>query len=74
MRGGRLRAALVSAQVAMSMVLLVGAGLFAKSEQRNLHADPGYLPQKVVVSQLRFPGKSPPRRRPLSVSTPSRSA
>jgi predicted permease len=53
--GGRLRAALVSAQVAMSMVLLVSAGLFAKSEERNLHADPGYLPQKVVVSQLRFP-------------------
>jgi putative ABC transport system permease protein len=53
--GGRLRAALVSAQVAMSMVLLVGAGLFAKSEQRNLHADPGYLPQKVVVSGLNFP-------------------
>ncbi len=51
----RLRAALVSAQVAMSMVLLVGAGLFAKSEQRNLHADPGYLPQKVVVSGLHFP-------------------
>ena len=57
--GGRLRAALVSAQVAMSMVLLVGAGLFAKSEQRNLHADPGYLPQKVVVSQLRFPENTP---------------
>jgi predicted permease len=53
--GGRLRALLISAQVAMSMVLLVGAGLFAKSEERNLHADPGYLPQKVVVSQLRFP-------------------
>ncbi|MCX6629456.1 MAG: ADOP family duplicated permease [Candidatus Solibacter sp.] len=53
--GGRLRAALVSAQVALSMVLLVSAGLFAKSEERNLHADPGYLPQKVVVSPLRFP-------------------
>ena len=53
--GGRLRAALVTAQVAMSMVLLVSAGLFAKSEERTLHADPGYLPQKVVVSQLRFP-------------------
>ena len=51
----RMRAALVTAQVAMSMVLLVGAGLFAKSEDRTLHADPGYLPQKVVVSQLRFP-------------------
>ena len=53
--GGRIRAALVSAQVAMSMVLLVAAALFAKSEERNLHADPGYLPQKVVVAQLHFP-------------------
>jgi predicted permease len=53
--GARLRAALVSAQVAMSMVLLVSAGLFAKSEEHTLHADPGYLPQKVVVAQLRFP-------------------
>ena len=53
--GGRLRAALVTAQVAMSMVLLVSAGLFAKSEEHTLHADPGYLPQKVVVAQLRFP-------------------
>jgi predicted permease len=53
--GNRLRAALVSAQVAMSMVLLVSAGLFAKSEERTLHADPGYIPQKVVVCPLRFP-------------------
>jgi predicted permease len=53
--GGTLRAALVSAQVAMSMVLLVGAGLFAKSEQHNLHANPGYLPERVVVSGLNFP-------------------
>ncbi len=53
--GGTLRAALVSAQVAMSMVLLVGAGLFAKSEERNLHANPGYLPERVVVTPLRFP-------------------
>ena len=53
--GARLRAALVTAQVAMSMVLLVSAGLFAKSEEHSLHADSGYLPQKVVVAQLRFP-------------------
>jgi ABC-type antimicrobial peptide transport system permease subunit len=39
----------------MSMVLLVAAALFGKSEQRNLHANPGYLPQQVVVAQLRFP-------------------
>jgi predicted permease len=58
--GGRLRAALVTAQVSMSMVLLVSAGLFAKSEQRTLHANSGYLPQKVVVSQLRFPENTTP--------------
>ena len=37
------------------MVLLVSAGLFAKSEERTLRADPGYRPDKVVVTQLRFP-------------------
>ncbi len=53
--GNRVRGWLVSAQVAMSMVLLVGAGLFGKAEDRTLHADPGYLPQKVVVAPIRFP-------------------
>ena len=50
----RLEGLLVSAQVAMSMVLLVGAALFARSEERTLRADPGYLPQKVVVAPLYF--------------------
>lgn len=58
--GGQIRGALVTAQVAMSMVLLVAAALFAKSEHRNLHADPGYLPQKVVVAQLLFPENTTP--------------
>ena len=51
----RLEGLLVSAQVAMSMVLLVGAGLFAQAENRTLRADPGYLPHKVVVAPLFFP-------------------
>lgn len=45
---------LVTAQVAMSMVLLVQAALLGKSEDRNLHADPGYQPANVVVAPLRF--------------------
>ena len=53
--GNRVRGWLVSAQVAMSMVLLVGAGLFGKAEDRTLHANPGYLPQQVVVVPIRFP-------------------
>lgn len=52
---GTLRGLLVSTQVALSMVLMVEAGLFARSEERALRADPGYAPQKVVVTWLRFP-------------------
>ena len=54
--GARLRGWLVSAQVAMSMVLLVEAALFAQSENRTLSADPGYLPDRVVVAPIAFPG------------------
>jgi predicted permease len=53
--GARLRGILVAAQVALSMVLLVEAALFAKSEDQNLRGDPGYRPDRVVVSPLRFP-------------------
>jgi predicted permease len=54
------RGFLVSAQVALSMVLLVEAGLFARSEQRALKADFGYEPGKVVSAYLRFPDNSRP--------------
>ena len=52
--GSSVRGLLVSAQVALSMVLLVEAGLFARSEERALRADPGYAPQRVVVTWLNF--------------------
>jgi predicted permease len=55
-----LRGLLVSTQVALSMVLLVEAGLFARSEERALRANPGYAPQKVVVTWLRFPDSTSP--------------
>jgi predicted permease len=54
--GTRLRGWLVSAQVALSMVLIVEAGLFARSEDRNLRGDPGYAPERVVVLPMRFAG------------------
>jgi len=53
--GSRVRGWLVTAQVAMSMALLVEAALFGQSEDRNLHSDPGYLSRHVVVAPLRFP-------------------
>ncbi len=54
----RVQGVLVSAQVAVSMALLVGAALFVQAESRTLRADPGYLPQKVVVAPIFFPDNS----------------
>jgi predicted permease len=48
----RVRGWLVTAQVAMSMILLVQAALLGKSEDSNLHADPGYKPANVVVAPI----------------------
>jgi len=48
----RVRGWLVTAQVAMSMLLLVQAALLGKSENSNLHADPGYKPAEVVVAPV----------------------
>ncbi len=56
--GARLQGWLVSAQVALSMVLLVEAALFAQSEDRTLRASPGYLPDRVVVAPVHFPDSS----------------
>src|SRR5205814_6389539 len=58
--GSRVRGWLVTAQVAMSMVLLVEAALFGQSENHNLNSDPGYQPRSVVVAPLRFPDSIAP--------------
>ena len=55
----RVRGWLVTAQVALSLVLLVEAALFGQSENHNLHANPGYMPRHVVVAPLRFPDGTP---------------
>ncbi len=54
-RPRRLQDLLVSAQVALSMALLVEAALFARSEQRNLRIDMGFASHQVVVAPLFFP-------------------
>ena len=61
--GSKARAWLVTAQVAMSMVLLVEAALSVSPRSRNLNADPGYLSRHVVVAPLRFPDNISPRCR-----------
>jgi putative ABC transport system permease protein len=47
-----LRSALVVAEVALAMVLLVGAGLMVKSFWRLAHVNPGYEPAGVLTAQI----------------------
>jgi predicted permease len=56
-RGAALRSALVVTQVAVSMVLLVGAGLFARSLQASQALDPGFGDEPVAMLQLAVPAQ-----------------
>jgi putative ABC transport system permease protein len=60
--GARLRGALVVAQVALTLVLLTGAGLLGKSFYRLLQVDPGFRAESAVVMDLSLPGYTGPDR------------
>ncbi len=51
-RGSRLRDAFVVGQIAASVLLLVGAGLFLRTVRHSWTADPGFDPDGVVGAQL----------------------
>src|SRR5207237_10031771 len=48
----RLRGALVVAQLALSLVLLIGAALFSRSLEEAEHMSPGFDPRNGLTAQL----------------------
>jgi predicted permease len=54
-RRRRLRAALVTAQVMLALVLLAGAGLAIRSFQRLTHVDPGFRTASVLTFEISLP-------------------
>ncbi|HKQ97927.1 MAG TPA: ABC transporter permease [Candidatus Polarisedimenticolia bacterium] len=65
-RGGRgrmsqrVRSTLVSAQVALALVLLIGTGLQVRSLARLLQVDPGYDPRNVLELEVTLPERRYP--------------
>ncbi|HEV2863614.1 MAG TPA: ABC transporter permease [Pyrinomonadaceae bacterium] len=62
-KGNRLRAALVVAEVAVTCVLLVGAGLVLRSFVKLQQVDAGFDTEKVLTFQLRLHGSRYPDRK-----------
>jgi putative ABC transport system permease protein len=60
---GRLRQALIVAELALSLVLLVGAGLLGRSLVQMIRSDPGFDARHVLTMEYRLPRNKYPDAR-----------
>jgi putative ABC transport system permease protein len=56
---GRAASLLVTVEVALAVMLLVGAGLLLKSFARLRHVDPGFNPEHVLTMRVQYPPTRP---------------
>jgi predicted permease len=64
-RHGRLRAALVIAETAISIVLLIGAGLMIRTFFALTHVDLGFNTQKLVYARITLPKSRLPEQKKI---------
>ena len=57
---GATRASLVVAEVALAVMLLVGAGLLGRSYARLQEVNPGFSPENVITAQMALPATTYP--------------
>jgi putative ABC transport system permease protein len=60
----RLRGALIISELALAVVLLIGAGLLLRTFRFLLREDPGFNPDKVVAASIWLPNPNDPKTNP----------
>jgi putative ABC transport system permease protein len=62
LRGQKMRGLLVVTQVALSLILLLGAGLLLQSFARLLRVDPGFRPEQTLTFRVALPATRYPNQ------------
>jgi len=60
----RVGRALVAAQVAITLVLVIGAGLLGRSLQKVLEVNPGFRVDKILAMEVSLPSSDDPKAKP----------